>query len=269
MLLTMAVFDTDDNKRTPLTRDTMRSLAERVDWGRHRMIISDNGSCEATQKLYEQARSWFPFQLILNGENLGTARAINRGWSYRNVGEHALKMDNDVVVKNTGWANELEDAMWRDPIIGICGLKRKDLDERPDHELMHYRSVIRMLRHKAGERWIVVEEVNHVMGTCQAYSSPLLDKIGFLYQGSWKYGFDDALASLRAHVAGFKTVFLPHIDLDHIDPGGTAYAHQKQADAGAVMQKYGEIVAEYLSGKRPVFYDGGEDANWATTHRIV
>lgn len=266
MILCMAVFDTDDNKRTSLTRDTMRSLADRVDWGRHHMIISDNGSCDATQKLYEQARSWFPFQLILNGENLGTARAINRGWSYRNPGEIALKMDNDVVVNQSGWANEMEDALWRDPTIGIVGLKRKDLDERPDHEVQHYRSVLRMLTHKPGEKWIVVEEVNHVMGTCQAYSSPLLDKIGFLYQGGWLYGFDDAIASLRAHISGFKTVFLPHIDIDHIDPGGTLYTQQKADDAGAVMQKYGNIVEEYISGKRSVFYNGEEDGTWATSH---
>jgi GT2 family glycosyltransferase len=268
MLIVMAVFDTEENKRTALTEATLRSLEKRVDWTKHRLIISDNGSCYATQMLYLHAKDWLPFHLITNGENLGTARAVNRGWSYRIPGEHVVKMDNDVVVSQDGWADEIEEVFRRDSIIGICGLKRKDLAECPDSQVQHYRSVIRMLPHQPGERWMVVEEVNHVMGTCQAYSSALFERIGFLYQGNWRYGFDDSIASLRAHIAGFKTVFLPHIDIDHIDPGGDSYTLQKQVDAGVVMGQYGQIAAEYLGGQRPIFYDGEDDGKWAESYPI-
>lgn len=263
MLIVMAVWDTVENKRTEMTRRTLQSLDRQVRWGPHRLIISDNGSCDETLELYENLAEMFPFQVIKNGENLGTARAINRGWSYRKPGEHVVKMDNDVVVNDMGWADDIEQVFRLDPSIGICGLKRKDLEERPGHTNPHYQSTLRMLPHVPGERWFVVEEVNHVLGTCQAYSSALLDKIGYLYQGDWKYGFDDALASLRAHIAGFHTVFLPTIDIDHIDPGGTVYTQEKQDQAGQVMQKYGEIVLAYRMGKKSVFFDGGEDATWA------
>jgi hypothetical protein len=176
-------------------------------------------------------------------------------------------MDNDVVVNHTGWADEIEDALNRDPTIGICGLKRKDFMEvRPDHPVEHYRSYLRMLPHQIRERWIIVEEAYYVIGTCQAYSSALLNKIGYLYQGDWKYGFDDALAGLRCSLVGFKNAFLPHIDIDHIDPGGTDYTQQKMIDAGLVINKYAEIALEYRNGMRPVFFDGGEDAKWAELH---
>lgn len=257
----MAVWDTVENKRTEMTRKTLESLVKQVNMVKHRVIVSDNGSCDETQKLYEEMGELMPLTVIKNRENLGTARAINIGWSFRNPGEHAVKMDNDCVVNYSNWADDMEEAFKCDPSIGICGLKRKDLEERPDHTVEHYRSTLRMLPHQPGQRWIVVEEVSHVLGTCQAFSSALLDKIGYLYQGDWKYGFDDSLASLRAHVAGFKTVFLPNIDMDHIDPGGDAYAKQKQDDAGLVIQRYGEIVLEYRMGKRPVFFDGGQDIN--------
>lgn len=263
----MAVWDTFENMRTEMTLRTLQSLAKTVDWRRHRLFVSDNGSCENTQVLYRSCKDLLPFTLIQNGENLGTARAVNRGWSYRQPGEHAVKMDNDVVINHIGWADEIEDALNRDPTIGICGLKRKDLEERPDHPVAHYRSFLRMLMHEPGQRWIVVEEVNHVLGTCQAYSSALLDKIGYLYQGDWKYGFDDALASLRSSVAGFKNVFLPDIDIDHIDPGGTDYTQQKLIDAGATMDKYAHVVLEYRTGVRPVFYNGGEDSKLAESQK--
>lgn len=266
MLIAMAVWDTKENLRTQQTDWTLRSLAERVNWEKHRLIISDNGSCDATQDLYDQACSWLPFHLIRNGENLGTARAINRAWSYRKPGEHVVKMDNDVVVNQAGWADEMVDAFERDASIGICGLKRKDIEERPDHPEIHYRSVLQMLPHQPGQKWIVVEEVGHVIGTCQAYSSVLFDKIGYLYQGDWKYGFDDAFASLRARVAGFKTVFLPYVDMDHVDPGEPGYVKQKQDDAGLVIQRYSDMAREYRNGERSVYFDGGEDAFWAKSH---
>jgi hypothetical protein len=73
------------------------------------------------------------------------------------------------------------------------------------------------------------------------YSSKLLEKIGYLYQLGGLYGFDDALASVRAHVAGFSTVFLPHIDIDHIDPGTTEYQQWKESYAGERMDAFNRM----------------------------
>jgi len=266
MLVCMAVFDNFENQRTDMTRRTLESLAETVDWHKHRLIVSDNGSCDSTQFVYEMTRTNFPhmpFTVIKNGENLGTARAINRGWSYRVPGEHCLKMDNDCVIHHKGWADEMEEAFARDPTLGIVGLKRVDLEERPDHHISHYQSTLRMLPHQPGQRWIVVEEVNHCLGTCQSYSSALLDKIGFLYQGQDEgviYAFDDSLASFRARLAGFKVVFLPSILIDHIDPGGTSYTTWKQKVAGDRMGASGgenwlnRVMMEYRTGKRPIYW---------------
>jgi len=261
MLISMAVYDTEENGRTAQTRMTLRSLASTVDWQKHRLIVSDNGSCDATRELYKEAQDWIPYFLVIsNGENLGTARAINRAWSYKKEGEHLLKMDNDVVINHINWADEMELVFDRDRTIGICGLKRKDLEERPDHDIETYKSQLKMLQHKAGERWIVVEEVKHVMGTCQAYSSGCFDEIGYMYQGDWHYGFDDALASLRARIAGLSVVFLPWVDIDHVDPGNNQYTLDKTRAAGEVMERYSKIVNEYRCGLRSVYFDGGEDA---------
>jgi len=99
-----------------------------------------------------------------------------------------------------------------------------------------------------------VEYVNHVMGTCQMYSPELRAKIGYLYQPRL-YGFDDSLAAIRCHVAGFKNAFLPHIEIDHIDPGGTAYQDWKHKVSGEDMAEYNRLKHGYQTGQIPIYYN--------------
>ena len=251
MLISMAVYDTEENDRTWMTVETLRSLALTVDWDKHRLFVIDNGSCEETHKIYDRLAQMFPFEVIYNEANRGTAKAINQGWHWRLPGEHCVKMDNDVVFHQDEWADWMEDVFVRDPTIGICGLKRRDLTTGD--------SSLQMIPHVRGQRWIVVEEVAHVMGTCQAYSSALLDKIGYLDQPSL-YGFDDALSAVRCRLAGFRAVFLHGFEIDHIDPGGSAFTEWKRAEARRQFPMYNSMVLLYESGVLPLRkeYDGDE-----------
>jgi len=259
MILAIAVYDTVQNNRSRMTEKTLRSFAETVDFNKHRLYISDNGSCDATLELYERARDWLPFGVIYNGKNLGTAGAINEVWGLRDIGEHALKADNDIVVHQAGWVDWIEDVFDRDPSIGICGLKRKDLAESP-YAAGDMESTVRMLPHEKGQRWLVVEEVKSVMGTCQGYSSSLLDKIGYLVQPG-VYGFDDSLSAVRARLAGFKSVFLCNVEIDHIDPGGDSYCEWKRREAGRQFPAFNTEVILYESGVKDIYYDGGFDVD--------
>lgn len=257
MLIAMAVWDTVENGRAWMTEMTLESLAETVDWRKHRLIVVDNGSCDGVRELGFIGLQGYPlpFTLLRNDENLGTAAAINQAWRHRKPGEHCVKMDNDVVIHQAGWADWMEDVFERDPAIGICGLKRNDLAESPWADKDEYRSTIRMLPHEPGRRWLVVERVRHVIGTCQGYSSALLDKIGFLVQPSL-YGFDDSLAAVRAKVAGFQSVFLCGFEIEHLDPGGDDYAAWKLAQAEKHFATHNSDVVLYEAGVKDVYYDG-------------
>ena len=258
MLIAIACYDTEANGRSKFTARTLESLERTVDLNRHRVVLVDNASCQETREILHVYESRLKATVIRNEANLGTARAINQAWRLRKHGEHAVKMDNDVVIHQSGWANEIEEVFQRDPTVGICGLKRKDLEERPGHPNKWYASVLTMLPHKPGERWIVLEEVHHCLGTCQAYSSPLLTKIGYLYQMQdlgCVYAFDDALASARAHLAGFRVGFLPHYQIDHIDPGDNAYCEEKRKQAGQAMAIYERVRDEYMKGTRPLYWE--------------
>lgn len=251
MLIAMAVYDTEENGRTELTRQTLLSLMQTVDWERHRLFVSDNGSCPATHELYEE----FDLRVIFNGKNLGTAKAINRAWRYRKPGESCVKMDNDVVIHQADWADWMEDVFERDPEIGICGLKRKDLLECPWAENgSWFKSKVYMLPHEPGQRWLVVEEVDHVIGTCQGYSSALLDKIGYLNQPG-VYGFDDCLASARAAVAGYKRVFLHGFEIDHLNVPDVEYTEWKHKEAARDMATFCNLKKQYQSGELSVYHD--------------
>jgi len=254
----MATHDTVDNGRTEMTRQTLESLKETVDFTRHQLMISDNGSCEATHALYERHHDIIS-KIVFNGENIGTANALNRLWRDFTPRHGAVcKIDNDVRWYVKDWPDMMQEVFHRDPTIGIIGLKRKDLWEYPDHPDAFFRSALRMLPHKDGERWLIVEEVQHVMGTCQAYSYPLFTRIGYLYQFG-QYGLDDTIASYRAHLAGYKTAFL-HIavEIDHLDPGGTPYTDWKREQAGLyVGDPLNQLKERLRTGKSSIYYDGG------------
>ena len=253
-IISMAVYDTEENQRSEYTKRTLQCLLDTVDFEKHRVFIIDNASCERTKIIVQKATGFRNIDLITLPENIGTARAINKAWTFRQPGENAIKMDNDVVINQSGWVEAMEEAIQRDPTIGIVGLKRKDLAEYPGNPIEWYDSKLYFLPHKPGESWIPFEECQHVMGTCQMYSSALLEKIGYLKQPGI-YGFDDSLASLRARIAGFKTGFLPAIQIDHIDKGDNPYTQEKQIMAGKDMGEYNAMIRQYGSGEISIYWE--------------
>lgn len=256
-LIGMAIYDTVENNRTWMTEKTLESLKKTVNLVDNTLYIIDNGSCEATKKVIEDfGKDVTSVIVITNEENVGTAKAINQAWKFRKPRQHLIKMDNDVVIHQNGWVELLETAIALQPKLGIVGLKRKDLAEDPSLPIGdHFKSNLIMLPHKPGQQWIVAEEVQHVMGTCQMYNSALIDKIGGLYQMDGIYGFDDSLAAIRCKMSGFMNVFLPSVNIDHIDPGQSDYTEWKRKYAKEHMERFTKIKAEYISGDREIYHE--------------
>ena len=254
-LVAMAVHDTDENQRSEYTYQTLYSLRRTVDLHKHRLFVIDNNSCRRTKEMLEvmSKERHHKFTVITMPENVGTAGAINQAWKHKRTGENLIKMDNDCVIHSSGWVDEMDRAIERDPNIGIIGLKRKDLIENPWRN-DDYKSELVMLPHKDFESWIIVEKVKHVIGTCQMYSAALIEKIGYLYQPSL-YGYDDVLASYRSQVAKFYNCFLPHIEIEHIDNRETPYWQWKRNEAAKGDIEHQRTVHEYLTDKRSIYYN--------------
>jgi len=242
-LIVMACYDTEDNGRSQYTKETLMGLRDTVDFKKHRLIISDNGSCEETQEILRKLAPLCNAHVIHNGENLGTAKAVNKGMKMRRTGENVIKLDNDIVIHSSGWVDEMEEAINRDPAIGIIGLKRKDID---------FNGQVLMLPHISGQRWIMVERGGSIMGTCTMFNHMMIDKIGAMSQPGL-YGFDDCLYCLRSELAGFWNCYLPHINIDHIDTGANPQTQVKWGLAGAVWDEYHKWHEEYINGTRQLW----------------
>lgn len=251
-LIGMAIYSTEENKKDECLEQTLMSLDETVDFYRHRLILSVNAFTKKTSDLL-YVYSNIIHRVIYNEENIGTARAINKAWELRSPGEHAIKCDDDFTTRHIGWADEMEEALRRDPKIGQVGLKRKDCWEYPGNPSPDHSSTLRMLPHVPGEAWMIVEKVKHVIGTCVMHSSGLLDKVGYLYQPSL-YGYDDVIMSHRAYLAGFDSCFLPHIAIDHIDHGQTPYQDWKQRHSGEHTAEVIALVHAMYAGNRSIYY---------------
>lgn len=252
----MAVYSTPENKKDDCLFKTLVSLKKTVDFSKHSLMLSVNALTETTQTILDSFNDIIS-EVIFNPTNIGTAEAINKVWAKRKPNQHCLKMDDDVVIYNDGWLDLLEECISRDNKIGIIGLKRKDCWEKPQHDNPDYKSELIMLPQTAGEKWLVVENAKHIIGTCQLYNFALLDKIGYLYQPSL-YGYDDVLASWRSQIAGFKNVFLPQIEIDHIDDGQTPYQDWKHRHSGEQTQTVINLVNDYLNGIKPIYYKPNE-----------
>lgn len=259
-LIAIAVYDTEENGRHAYTKATLLSLMfnNDIDWSKHRLFVVNNNSCKKTEIFLDGLVYNHSYLTVIHlPENVGTAKAINRAWSYRKPGEHLIKMDNDVVVHKEGWVDVMEEVINMgdriSPPIGILGLKRKDLIESP-HRTDYYQSQLMQIPHYTGERWHTIEIINHCMGTCQMYHHKLVDRIGGLEQLGGIYGLDDTIASAKSILAGFCNAFLNYIEIDHIDTGENQEYLKFKSDY--VSSKFGELnqlLLEYKNGQRDLF----------------
>jgi len=267
MALLAMCFHNHDKEHTLYSQITYETLLDSVDLSRHRLGVFDNASTDkGTGDLLDliQRNGHFVYRSI---KNIGTAAGINRIWRLRSAGEPVCKMDNDWEfpegVCGRGWLDEALEVFERDPSIGIVGLKRTDLLDAPEGVVRwnkgneRYPTQVRMLPQPTPlSRWMVVEHAAHVIGTCQVYNPRLIDKIGYLYQPGL-YGFDDSLAAVRANLAGFSSVFLPHRTIQHLDPGKSNFQIWKERHVQENYGQYFRLREQYESGERDIYYDGG------------
>lgn len=254
----MVVYSTEENRKDEYLAKTLLSLQATVDFTRHRLILSVNGRTDKTGDIVKCFGNIIS-DVIGNLENLGTAEALNKVIALRNPGEHVIKIDDDVVIHNGGWADLMEECVSVDPTIGVIGLKRKDLIQTPWHPDPQYRSELVLLAHTPGHKWLTVERTPDIIGTCTLFNSLLLDKIGYSRQPG-KYGFEDNLMCHRSHLAGFYNCFLNHIDIDHIDEGAPSYQEWKAKHSSELFPEYHRLVHAMIKGEEPIYYTPFEQA---------
>lgn len=247
-LLGMVTFN-----RIELTMQCLNSLFETTDPELYSLMIVDNHSEDGTVDYLHTLTNPQIEDIFYNDENLGTAEGLSRVWKIAYQREqHVGKQDNDVIFYDTGWLGKMLYVVEVAENVGLVGLKRRDLEEKPNHNEPFYRSELFTLPNLQ-----VIEIVNHVMGTCWLVSNRLLNAIGALRQIGL-YGLDDSIYCHRAHLADFLTVFVPDVAIEHIDPGDPKYPEYTQwkremAGKDLASGAYRKLLGEYKSGAIPLF----------------
>ena len=247
ILITTVTFN-----RIEMTKKCLESLFSTADPALYSLMIVDNGSKDGTVDYLKTLTNPQIEDIIFNPENVGTASALNVGWKLaydRNW--HAGKLDNDVVFYDNGWLRKMKYTLEIVGDIGLVGLKRRDLEEKPNHNSTFYRSTLFPLPNNK-----VVEIAEHVMGTCWLVGKNALQKLGGLKQIG-PYGLDDAIYCHRMHIAGYYVAFIPDVAIEHIDPGDSLYPEYtqwkiKQASEVFNSGDYDELMAAYKQGLRSI-----------------
>lgn len=258
-LICMASYCTDANQRLEYASKTVSNIIDTVDLHNHHFAIYLNSPNKAALAFYTGVKMSNPslnIHLRVDENNVGTAKAIN--WlihEYRKGNQPIIKMDDDVIIHRSGWVDRLEAAIERDSKIGVLGLKRVDLEQKPQHSNPFFRSEVHMLPHTHGQRWIAVEKSQDIMGTCTMLSPSLISTVGYYRQPN-EYGYDDSDMNIRSLLSGHYNAFLCNEDIDHIDTGeNKEYFEFKQKRASEGGGAYQKLVSDYKLGIEPLYYN--------------
>jgi len=236
-----------------MTQACLTSLFQMTNPALYKLMIIDNGSTDGTVDFLRTLTHPQIEDIVYNGENLGTARALNKGWKIAaERGQYAGKLDNDVVFYDNDWLDKAVSVLNDTVDVGLVGLKRRDLEEKPNHNDRFFRT--RLVTLPSGQ---IIEIAEHVIGTCWIVGTQALEDVGALVQIG-PYGLDDSLYCIRLRLCGLVPVFLPDVAIEHIDPGHPKYPEFTQwkiDKATEVFQSgaYDKLRDSFVNKERPIY----------------
>lgn len=179
------------------------------------VYVADNGSSDGTQD-YLDSIDWI--HVIKNKENLGFVRGNNEVIASVAEGDIIL-LNNDMIVCQENWLEELERAAYEDEDNGIIGCRL--VNEKG--ELLHTGTYIMPdtcwgQQIGGGQKDIGQypddREVEGIVFACAYIKRKVIEKIGGLNEAFFSY-FEDTDYCLRAQKAGFKVINCGKVTLVH------------------------------------------------------
>jgi len=207
----------------PLTLRCIESLRQ-TRYGNFEIVVVDNDSVEPPE-----LPSWV--RLIRNKENLGFARAHNRGIA-ASSGDPIVLINPDTLVER-GFFEHLEGFVSKNPRVGISGPRIVDSDgklqlsaRREISALSGFlgrTSLLTRLFPKSSlvkSQFPAVTDQSHptsvdwVSGACMVVRGDTLRDVGPLDERFFMY-FEDADLCRRARAAGWLVYYLPQVEIVH------------------------------------------------------
>ena len=198
------------------TRACLDSICQHTQLGTDvEVLVVDNGSTDGTLA-YLHSLDWV--RVIANRKNLGFVRGNNVGIRATPVGDIIL-LNNDIVIRQLGWLEELRRVAYSAVDIGIVGCRMI----LPDGRLLHAGAYMPLDTFWGQQIGSLEKEVNQygydrdvqaVVGACMYIKRAVLDAIGPLNEAFFSY-FEDTDYCLQAAEVGFRTVCAGGVTLVH------------------------------------------------------
>ncbi|MDP2946871.1 MAG: glycosyltransferase family 2 protein [Nanoarchaeota archaeon] len=181
------------------------------------IIVVDNGSSDDSVKEVKN----FKLEIIENGQNLGFAKAVNKGIKLAKS-EAILLLNSDTIVKKEALKNLIEfENLVRPAVVGARMLN-------PDGTVQGSCFCLPTVKRAILEYWLKKKnyfskyapagfepiEVEAVSGGAMLISRALIDKIGMLDERYFMY-FEDLDFCRRARASNLKIYYLPSAEVIH------------------------------------------------------
>lgn len=222
----------------------LNSLFSLTSYTNYEVIIVDTGSVEpATHQLYRTYANQGRLTLVHDEQPFNFSRACNLGARHAE-GSLLLFHNNDTEIIYGDWLHLM--AQWFERQgVGIVGVKLL----YPDYTLQHAGVIVgfsgladHLFVGKTENLWSVFGSDNWyrnllaVTGACLMISRSLFDRLeGF--DEHYKLNWSDVDLCLRAHEAGFRIIFTPHVRLIHHE-GLTHRRHIPHSDFVFASQQW-------------------------------
>lgn len=210
-----------------MLRECLDSLFNNIKGLDYEVIVVDNGSTDgSTQMVVEQ----FPdVRVIENRENVGFARANNQGISLSS-GKYILLLNSDAFIQDDSIQKMLA-VLEANPRVAIAGAKLVYPDGSPQvsHgplptltiECLRLFGLDKILEiGQSADHFEEFIETGTVEGACFLTRRQALDQIGVMDEGYFFFSEEVDLC-YRAHLHGWKVVFVPGTRVVHVRGGST------------------------------------------------
>lgn len=210
--------------------DTLGDLAAEV-------ILVDNASTDGSAQMV--AQEFAQVQLVVNSQNLGFARANNKGMA-RAKGQFVLLLNTDTLVRGDV-LQAMVGYMQAHPAVGILGPRVLNRDGTVQHSATGYPTLGRLVLQTLGlDRFQMFDhyqmahwrrdaprEIEVISGCCLMARAAALPQIGLLDSDFFFFGEETDWCRRFAR-AGWQVMFAPVGEIVHFGGGSVRRLHHKR-----------------------------------------
>ena len=199
-----------------LTKQCLLSLFNHTKYNNYVVYIVDNGSSDGTLEYLDKFP--YPLNVIKNKKNIGFVAGNNLALKSIEFGDIIL-LNNDVVITQENWIDEMQKTAYSDKKIGLVGCRLLDSYKNLQHAGT-YIYPDDCIGHQIGGgepdfgQFSVDREVEGVVFACVYIKRELIKSIGNLDERYFSY-FEDTDYCLRAKKAGYKCICCGSVTLTH------------------------------------------------------